>query len=112
MRFKDLNEKQKDTVRLCAFVEEGSVDLILNLFKKYKGSLMDIVITDERAKELYFGLCLMNKHGLARRFLRELGLQDSISDYIQREYLANLNSGSLKWAPSAKDLQELIALYK
>ena len=108
MRFKELDEEQKDKIRLCAFVEEGRFNLVTKLFDKYKGRLIDIVISHERAKELYFGLCWINKQGLAYRFLKELGLQKSVSDYIQNEYRASINSSYLKLIPSVKELRELI----
>lgn len=108
MRFKDLYEEHKDTIRLDVFIEEGIYGLVENLLLKYQGRLMDIVIDHERAKELYAELFLAGKSELANRFLNELGLQKSISDYIRRECVARVKSGSSKPIPSVRDLQELI----
>ena len=108
MKFKDLYEEHKDTIRLDVFVDEGRYDLLEKLLTKYEGRLMDIVIDHERAKELYIQLRLNNKEKLANCFLRGLELQKSIVDYIERAYTTKVKNGKLNCAPSVRDLRELI----
>ncbi len=110
--FQMLPKEAQDIVRLDVFIEEGRGDLVAGLFLKYKGRLMDIVINNERARELYIALRMTGKTDLAFRFTSELGLDDRVVDSFEMEYRNRIAIEPVKPAPSVKALRELIDLYK